>query len=317
MKNFILSMFLLVMIAGCQSPNSGSVVVNPPSNVTVTPNATANSLGANLDLQALGELVKKSPNAQTLESDLNVAGSINNLDLDNDGKVDYITVTEYGDANTKGFSFTVDLGGDKGKQEVATVELSKTDNNQASMNISGNQTVYGDNYNYSSNYAMTDLLIWSYLWAPHSYYYSPYHYGYYPGYYHPYGCMPYRSYYSSRVRPYLSSYRTTRTTTTTSRKSSVSSPNRSANSAAVTSRAKSLSVPSSSQKTFSTTSSSNSRPSTSGFGNSRSSGSSSSTRSPNSGSRSSGSSSRSFGSSSRSSGSSSRSSGSSSRGGRR
>lgn len=273
-------MFILISIFGCSSPNTGTVIVRGPSNqssgnATASQSQDATNLGANLDLQALGELVKSSSTAQDIENKLNIAGSINNLDLDGDGKVDYITVTEYGDANTKGFSFTVDLG-DKGKQEVATVEVQKNANNQASMNIAGNQTVYGSGYNYSSNYSMTDLIILSYLWSPHSYYYSPYHYGYYPGYYHPYGCMSYNSYYSSRVRPYASSYRTTRTTTTTTtRTSTVKSPNSSMSSSTVSNRSRSLSNPTGSSRSYKSGSSSSSTPNTSGFSNKSSNSSSS------------------------------------------
>ena len=291
-----------------QNSNGGQVYVNQPaqSNVYVTPKAS--NLGDNFDLQALGELVKKAKSAQDLENQLNTTGSINNLDLDGDGKVDYIKVTEYGDANTKGFSFTVDMANGE-KQEVATVEIQKDqsgNNQQATMNINGNQQIYGNNNYYSGNYLMTDLLIWHYLFYPHPYYVSPWHYGYYPGYYRPYGCLS-SGYYRTRVGSVTrtSTIRTTTRTTTT--KSSVKSPNSSMSSKSVQTRSASLSNPTRSQKSFSTTSSSNSRPSTSGFGNkSSSSGKSSSSssfgRSSSSSSSRSSSSGRSFGSSSHSSG---------------
>lgn len=295
MKNIIV-LVSMALLFGCTN--------NQPStstgNTTIEVKPETSNLGDNLDLQALGELVKGSANASDLEQALNKEGSINNLDLDGDGKVDYINVTEYPvDDNTKGFSFTVDLG-PKGKQEIATVEIQKSTNNTASMNISGNQTVYGNNAAYSSNYTFADMMIMSWLWSPHSYYYSPYRYGYYPTYYHNYGCSPYGSYHSRMYNSYggnRSTIKHTTTTTTTTRVSK--SPNSSSTSSAVSTRSRSLSNPTSSQKSFSSWPSGSSTPSTNGFKSS----SSSSSRPSSS------SSSRSFGSSSRSS--------SSSRGGRR
>jgi hypothetical protein len=304
-KLLIIMTFGFLFLMSCSSNqgynNTGQVSVNQPK-VVVTPAST--SIGDNLDLQALGELVKTSPRTDTLEARLNRPGSINNLDLDGDGKVDYIKVTEYnGDNNTKGFSFTVDLPNNE-KQEIATVEIQKNTNN-ASMNIQGNQQIYGQSSNYQSSYNLGDLMIMSYLFSYHPLYYSPYYYGYYPRYYSPYYCSPYNSYHSRMM---------TTTRTTTIRRSSNSSyhsksPNSSYSSNSVSKRAQSLANPTRSQKSFSTTS--NSKPSTSGFGSHSSSNSNSRTSASSSGRGSFGSSSKSSGSSS-----SSRSSGGS-RGGRR
>ena len=292
MKNLIILLALTTIISscGCDS-NSGSVIVNPSPSVVVTPQTT--NLGDNLNLQALGELVKNSNSAQEIESKLNQPNSINNLDLDGDGKVDYIKVTEYNNSGVRGFSFTVDMPSGQ-SQEVASVELQQGQNNQATMNINGNQTLYGNNGYYSSNYLLTDLLIWHYMFYPHSYYMSPYRYGYYPSYYHPYGACSYNSYYG-RVRPMVSTSRITRTTTTTRVVSH--SPNTKLSSPSVSQRAKSMSSPTRSQRSFSTTT--NSRPSTSGFRSSGSSHSSGGSRSYGGGHSSS---SHSFGSSSHSSG---------------
>lgn len=74
----------------------------PPSNPS-TVTATSNVPGQGLDLQALIGLTKQAKNAEELERLLNQPGSINNLDLDEDGNVDYIRVQEYGGGNTKNF----------------------------------------------------------------------------------------------------------------------------------------------------------------------------------------------------------------------
>lgn len=294
MKKMIIAMACLVALVSCDNQysnyNRGQVVVNEP-NVVVTPEAT--NLGDNLDLQALGELVKSSPNAQEIENKLNATGSINNLDLDGDGNVDYIKVTEYGDGNSRGFSFTVDLPNNE-KQEIATIDIQKNTGN-ADMNIQGNQAIYGQPVYYHSTYSLGDLMIMNYLFAYHRPYYSPYYYGHYPSYYHSYRSVPVSSYRSSVVR----TTKTTRITRATTSASKVSSPNSSYKSKTVSTRAQAMASPTKSQRSFKT-SPVNSHPSTSGFGNRNkpSNGSSSSSyRSPSrSSSRSSG-----FGSSSRSS----------------
>lgn len=312
-KTLLLIAAAVVLLSSCDDNHNrnyggGNVYVSEP-NVVVTPEAT--NLGDNLDLQALGEMVKSSNNAQDIENKLNTSGSINNLDLDGDGNVDYIKVTEYGDGNARGFSFTVDLPNGE-KQEIATVDLQKGSGDVA-MNIQGNKQIYGNNSYYQSHYSLSDLMIMHYLFMPHRPYFSPYHYGYYPSYYRSYRSAPVSTY-RSRVS---STTRTTKITRTTTRPtSSVKSPNSNFNSKTVNTRSQALANPTRSQKSFSKTSASSSRPKTSGFGNSNRSSSSSSSYRSSTPSRSSSSSSRS--SSSRSSfGSSSRSSSSRSGGSRR
>ena len=294
MKKLFITLVAAIALTSCKdNSNQGQVVVNDyqPSQVSVTPEVA--NLGDNLNLQALGELVKNSTTAQDIEDKLNTTGSINNLDLNNDGSVDYIKVTEYGDANQKGFSFTVDIAEGQ-TQEIATIEVAKG-SNDAQMNIQGNQQLYGNNGYYQSRYSLTDMLIISYLFRPHTYYHSPYYYGHYPSYYRSYRSTPYNSYRSRMVSTTKTTTitRTSRPTTTRS-----SSPNANKSVSSVTARAKSLSTPTRSQKAFTTTSASRQKPSTSGF---RSTTSSSSRKSSSSWGSSSRSSSRSSGSSSRSS----------------
>ena len=325
MKKLFILLAAAVALTSCKdnSYNNGydnaQVVVNQPT-VSVTPEVA--NLGDNLNLQALGELVKNSTSAQDIEDKLNTTGSINNLDLDNDGNVDYIKVTEYGSGNQRGFSFTVDLPNNQ-SQEIATIEVNQGTNG-AQMNIQGNQYVYGNNAYYQSHYSLGDLMIMHYLFSYHRPYYSPYHYGYYPRYYRSYRSAPYSSY-RTRVSTTTRTTRITRSTPsvrTTTR--TITSPNANRTSSLVTSRAKSMASPTRSQKSFSVTSSNRQRPNTSGFRSSSSSsysssrprssssswGSSSSSR-PRSSSSSWGSSSRSSSSRSSSSWGSSRSSSSS------
>lgn len=270
MKNLFILLVATLTLVSCKENNNGydnrQVVVNDyqPSQVSVTPEVA--NLGDNLDLQALGELVKNSTSAQDIEDKLNNTGSINNLDLNNDGNVDYIKVTEYGDGNQKGFSFTVDLPNNE-SQEIATIEVQRGGGG-AQMNIHGNQQLYGNQSHYQSHYSLGDLMIMHYLFTPHRPYYSPYHYGYYPSYYHSYRSRPYNSYRNSvnRTTKTTTITRTTRPSTTSSR---ISSPNANKASSTVTARAKTLSAPTRSQKSFSTTSAARQKPKTNGFKDSK------------------------------------------------
>ena len=323
MKKLFISLVAVLALTSCnqgnQGYNQGQVIVQPyqaqsaQPTVSVTPEVA--NLGDNLNLQALGELVKNSTSAQDIENKLNQSGSINNLDLNNDGQVDYIKVTEYGSGTQRGFSFTVDVANGQ-TQEVATIEVAQGSSN-AQMNIQGNQQLYGNNGYYQSSYSLTDLMIMHYLFAPHRPYYSPYHYGYYPSYYHSYRSTPYGSY-RNRMSTTTRTTTITRTTTPSTTTRTISSPNANKSASSVTARAKSMAAPTTSQKAFTTTSAARQRPTTSGFGNRTASNTTSSrpVRSSSSWGSSSSSSRRSSGSgsSSRSSswGSSSRSSGSSS-----
>lgn len=316
MKKLILSALLAISFASCNQSPKGQVYVQPAPQQDVVVTPSTSQIGDQLDLQALGEVVKQSNSAEEIENKLNQSGSINNLDLDGDGQVDYIKVNEVNDANGRGFVFLVD--GPNGSEQVAQISLSQS-GDLANLNIQGNPTYYGSNNYYTTSHLVRDMMIYNYLYgAYHRPYYSPYRYGHYPSHYRSYRTSGYHS--SPRV--------VTRTTTTrtTSRpvsktysnsssygKSSGSSAYRPTTQAGT--RARSASAPTSSQKSFKVTSPSNSRPKTSGFGTSRSSSSSSSYSSrPRSSSssyssgRSSSSRSSSFGSSSRSSSRSSSSS---------
>ena len=188
MKKIIWPLLVGVLLVSCSNNND-----RPLPNATVTV-VDEGAKDAGLDLQALGELVKKSPSPAKLEEALNQPGSINNLDLDHDGKVDYIKVNEaVGDGGKKDLKF-VDESGDGTKTEVADVTIDKSSDNQGTMNVAGNQGVYGNNNTYQSSFPIGEVLLMAYLFAPHPLYYSPFGFGAYPGYYRPYAPVPMASY---------------------------------------------------------------------------------------------------------------------------
>jgi hypothetical protein len=198
-----------------------------------------------LDLKAVGELLKKAKTASDLEKLINSPEQgVNNLDLDGDGKADYISVTEYGSDRAKGFSLTTQPASGE-IQEVATIEVEKTSDDEGNMQIRGNEQVYGQNHYYHSHFGFTDFLIMSYLFSPHRYWASPYSYGHYPNNYRPYGTVG-SSTYSNRTSSYTSGS-SFKKSSSSNIQSDINSPNKGKSAKSV--RA-SLKNPTSSQKSF-------------------------------------------------------------------
>jgi hypothetical protein len=255
MKKLVLLLSVALATVSCREDNVRVQSYNPQ----VTVQATAPSVGDNLNLEALGELVRSSNSAQEIEEKLNAPNSINNLDLDGDGNVDYIKVSEYGSGSNRGFSFVVPTA-DNDVIEVAKVEV----NPNGQMNVNGNREYYGDNYSHQAHYSVSDMMIMSYLLSSHRPYYSPYHYGSYPSSYRSYRSQPVTTY-RTRVTTTTRSSRPASYKSTTSYKSktkSVATP--------ASARAKQVAAPTSSQKSFKVTSANKSRPVVSGFGTKKS-----------------------------------------------
>ncbi|HEX8369630.1 MAG TPA: hypothetical protein VF604_13885 [Pyrinomonadaceae bacterium] len=209
MKTFkLLGIILSIFCAACGSNSSssssssssasdsstatnGSGYVTKPSTDTTT-NTTASTVSnvataeSGLDLQAVAELAKKAKNAEDFERLLNQPDGVNNLDLDEDGKVDYISVAEFKDGtkNAKGYSLAVDLG-EENIQEIATIQLERDNPGDKTIDVyvAGNQEIYGadDNYAGSWDYSDSSFAAWSFGSRP--YYSSTYRRGYYPSYY--------------------------------------------------------------------------------------------------------------------------------------
>jgi len=155
---------------------------------------TVTAASEGLDLKAVGELVKKSQDAEELEKRLNSKNEgLNNLDLNEDGKVDYISVTEYGNKAAKGLSLTVEPAPGE-TQEIATIEIEKVSDSKANMEVRGNEQIYGRHHYHRSGFGLGEILILGYLLRPHSFYSSPWSYGNYPRSYSPYSTVSNNSY---------------------------------------------------------------------------------------------------------------------------
>ena len=138
----------------------------------------------NLDLQRVGDLLGRSDDLQEFEGYLNEDDGINNLDLNGDGYVDYISVDEFEDRGDyeRGLSLYCRYGPDI-IQEVGTIVFYRDDLNYpgARVLITGDEHIYGDDFYYETNWADRTVDLISFLFTPRDeYYHSPYYYLNYP-----------------------------------------------------------------------------------------------------------------------------------------
>ncbi len=307
---------MTIWSSGCLGQENNHVTVSPLSKNV---NIQADDNDGAFDVNALASVVQNCTDPATLERKINTpANDINNLDLDNDGNIDYLAVKETGQNQLEIYDEAVNPA-------VLVANLSMTpengnvvsNNNMATLQINGTPDYCGPYYYYHRPHiSFGTMLFMAYLLRPHSYYTPMWGYGHYPGYY-----VSHRTVVRTSYRPSRSTY--TPRQRNYSHRSSLSNPSSSHRSFnARTSNKPVRSGGFGNNRTSSAGSTSHS--SRSGFGNRSSAGSSrssSSTYSNHSNTRSGFGSSRArssgFGSSSRSSGSSgfgrssSRSSGSS------
>lgn len=102
--------------------------------------------GDNLNLNAVLDLFKNSESIQDFEKQLNTSNNkVNNLDLNNDGKTDYIKVQEYGKSDNHTLVLQ-DILDSNEIQDVAVINVSKKDDGNVKVQIIGDKQLYGNNY---------------------------------------------------------------------------------------------------------------------------------------------------------------------------
>lgn len=100
--------------------------------------------GDNFSLQGALDLFKKSASPEEFEKLLNTADNkVNNLDLNDDGNTDYIRVINKKDNDVQVFVLQA-LISDTESQDVAVIELEKTGDNNAIVQIVGDPDIYGE-----------------------------------------------------------------------------------------------------------------------------------------------------------------------------
>jgi hypothetical protein len=178
--------------------------------------------GDNFSLEGALEVFKKSNSLEEFEQRINEQDNyVNNLDLNNDGETDYIVVEDIQDNDTHVIVLSTYLN-EYDKQDIATINIQKTGNAEAILEIIGDESLYDsntivepydiDNSQYSStSSAQITVNVWlwpsiRFIYAPrYVVWVSPHRWAYYPIWWRPWRvyhhhvfytrCAPHRVYY--------------------------------------------------------------------------------------------------------------------------
>jgi hypothetical protein len=150
--------------------------------------------GDNLDLNAVLELFKDSESPEDFEKKLNSEGSdVNNLDLNEDGEVDYIRVIDAGDSTSHALTLQVPVT-ESESQDIAVIEMEKTAVETVNVQVVGDAELYGENYILvpqakTNSVVMVNAHAWRpvrFMFAPrYVFYASPWRYRHHPKWYRP------------------------------------------------------------------------------------------------------------------------------------
>jgi hypothetical protein len=149
----------------------------------ITVEAQNDDISNNLDLKAVSTVFGESKNLEDFERRLNDYDSgISNLDLNNDGQVDYLRVIEKNENNVHVVVIQAVLDKDV-YQDVASIIVERDRDSNTTVQVIGDPYLYGDNYIIEPAYVYTPS-IFSFFWGLNYFsWHSPYYWGYYPTYY--------------------------------------------------------------------------------------------------------------------------------------
>ncbi len=139
------------------------------------------NISQDLDLDAVASIFGLSSNLEDFEYRLNDPDSqISNLDIDEDGYVDYLRVVETAEDDVRHIVIQAALDNNI-YQDVATIIVRRDLYQQTSTEIVGDSYIYGSDYVLEPRYSYTPI-IYSYFWSNRYYqkYHSRYRHGYYP-----------------------------------------------------------------------------------------------------------------------------------------
>src|SRR3990170_8155250 len=126
----ILTIGLFLMACNSNGPQQPVTSEAYPYNASLAEDQDEYWAKDNFDLQRVGNLLERSSSPQEFEAYLNEDDGLNNLDLNGDGYVDYISVDEFEDRGDgeRGLSLFSRFGPDL-IQEIATIIFYRDDNN--------------------------------------------------------------------------------------------------------------------------------------------------------------------------------------------
>ncbi len=204
MKKYIFTLFLLVAATGISVRVNGQT----PEYLGLP--------GDNLNLFAVMKLFQESQTLEIFERNLNNEDMhINNLDLDQDGRIDYIRVVDHADGNYHTIVLQ-DALSPRDIQDVAVFTVNRDRHGRVSIQLTGDEALYGRDYIVEPNYAdleynetpnpgytnyvngetvvinrttTVEVAAWPlirFMFLPtYVVWHSPWYYNYYPSYWHP------------------------------------------------------------------------------------------------------------------------------------
>jgi hypothetical protein len=184
--------------------------------------------GDNLNLYAVMNLFQESQTLEDFERNLNDANSrINNLDLNGDNMVDYITINDYVDGNVHNIVLRDALNQNE-TQDVAVFTVQRFSDGNTQIQLIGDEALYGKNYIVEpindNNYAGTsnpgytgvaradinivaDWPLIRYMYYPgYTSWHSSWYWGYYPSYWNPWRPYYWDYYYGYHYNNYPDYY---------------------------------------------------------------------------------------------------------------
>ena len=103
------------------------------------------NMGDNFSLEGALAVFKEAKSLEDFEKAINEENNnVNNLDLNNDGEIDYITITDIKENDTHVIVLSTYLN-ETEKQDIATIGIEKTGNEEAQLQIEGDSDLYADN----------------------------------------------------------------------------------------------------------------------------------------------------------------------------
>jgi len=185
--------------------------------------------GDNFNLESAIELFKQASSPEEFEKLLNSENSnINNLDLNEDGEIDYIRVIDNMQGDVHAIILQAIVSASE-SQDIAVIEIEKQGAETAILQIIGNEDVYGEQVisepfeedavkngkdkGPSPRFAPVRVVVNVWLWPSVRYMYrpayvvyvSPYRWRAYPTWWRPWRPYPYRRYHAI-ARPYRAHY---------------------------------------------------------------------------------------------------------------
>jgi hypothetical protein len=169
--------------------------VQAQRRTVTTTRATSYDISDNLDLDAVSSIFGESKDLEDFEYRLNDPDNrISNLDLNQDGYIDYLRVVENSSERNSLVVIQAVLDQDV-YQDVATIEIERVPDGRHRIQIVGDAYIYGPDYIIEPVFYRTPL-IFSFFWGPrYTIWHSPYYWNYYPrwySYYRPYSPFKYR-----------------------------------------------------------------------------------------------------------------------------